>query len=89
MKAQIPWVLAIVLIVSAVGLINSQYRARKIFTQLEKAQTETRQLELEWGQLQLKQSSASQHSVVEKKAESDGMDMVRITKSNTEFLRTE
>ena len=89
MKAQIPWALAIILIVSALGLINSQYRARRIFTQLEKAQAETRQLELEWGQLQLKQSSASKHSVVESKAESGGMDMVRITKGNTEFLRTE
>ncbi|MBR7070270.1 MAG: cell division protein FtsL [Oxalobacter sp.] len=88
MKAQIPWVLAIILIVSALGLINSQYRARKIFTQLEKAQAETRQLELEWGQLQLRQSSASKHSLVESKAESDG-NMVRITKSNTEYLRTE
>lgn len=89
MKAQIPWVLAIILIVSALGLINSQYRARKIFAQVEKAQAETRQLDLEWGQLQLKQSSASKHSVVESKAESGSMDMVRITKSNTEFLRTE
>ncbi|MBR5999922.1 MAG: cell division protein FtsL [Oxalobacter sp.] len=89
MKAQIPWVLAIALIASALGLINSQYRARKVFTQLEKAQAETRQLELEWGQLQLRQSSASKHSVVESKAESGELGMVRITKSNTEFLRTE
>ncbi len=89
MKAQIPWILAIILVVSALGLINSQYRARKIFTRLEKAQMETRQLELEWGQLQLRQSSASKHSVVESKAETSGLDMVRITKSNTEFLRTE
>ena len=46
MKAQIPWVLAIILIVPSLGLINSQYRARKIFAQVETAQAETRQLDL-------------------------------------------
>ncbi len=87
MKEQVPWALAILLVISALGLINSQYHARKLFAQVELAQVQTRQLEIEWGQLQIKQSANSQHALVEDKA--NGLDMVRIDKTNTEFIRQE
>ena len=88
MKVQLPYILAILLVLSAIGLINSQYQVRKVFAKVEAAQVQTRQLEIEKNQLQVKQSALSEHALVEKKAVSD-LDMIRITKSNTEYLRVE
>lgn len=88
MKVQLPYILAILLVLSAIGLINSQYQVRKVFAMVEAAQVQTRQLEIEKNQLQVKQSALSEHASIEKKAVSD-LDMIRITKSNTEYLRVE
>lgn len=88
MKAQLPYILAILLVLSAIGLINSQYQARKVFAKVEAAQVQTRQLEIEKNQLQLKQSALSKHASVEEKAAAS-LDMIRITKSNTEYVRME
>lgn len=59
--------LAIVL-ASALGGVASQHKARKLFTDLEREQERMRQLEVEWGQLQLEQSTWAAHSRVEKVA---------------------
>ena len=48
----------------------SQHKARKLFTELEREQERMRQLEVEWGQLQLEQSAWSTHAFVERVATS-------------------
>lgn len=69
-----------VLITSALGVITAQHKARKSFIELQKAQQLTRQFEVEWGQLQLEQSTWAIHSRIEKEAASRfGM---RIAESN-------
>ena len=65
MKIRLPLILAALLAVSALLLVNSQYQARKLFMALEFAQSQTRQLEIEWSQLQLKQSQLSKHARIE------------------------
>ena len=62
--------LAIVL-ASALGAVASQHKARKSFTEIEREQERMRQLEVEWGQLQLEQSTWATHGRVERVAHDD------------------
>jgi cell division protein FtsL len=57
--------LFMVLVVCALALVTSQHRARKLFTELEQEQAIAKQIEVEWGQLQLEQSTWAMHSRVE------------------------
>jgi len=57
-----------VLIACALGLITSQHRARKLFTELEAELEIAKRIDVEWGQLQLEQSTWAMHSRVEKVA---------------------
>ena len=59
-------VLAAILVVCALALVTSQHKARKLFVELQKQQDQARQLEVEYGQLQLEQSTWAMHSRVEK-----------------------
>ena len=56
------------LIACALGLVTSQHQGRKLFVELQKEQELARQLEVEWGQLQLEQSTWATHARVEKLA---------------------
>ena len=47
-------------------MVSSQHKARKLFVELEKEQELARQLAIEWGQLQLEQSTWAMHTRVEK-----------------------
>ena len=86
MRLRLPFILAVSLGLSALLLVNSQYRARKLFIELEFAQTQTRELEIEWAQLQLKQSTLSKHARIEEKAVNE-LNMTRVTPANTQFLK--
>ena len=63
--------LAGILVVCALALVTSQHKARKLFVELQKQQDQARQLEVEYGQLQLEQSTWAMHSRVEKIAENN------------------
>lgn len=60
----------LLMIVVACGLatVNANHRARKLFTSLEKEQQRMRALDVEWGQLQLEQSTWAAHARIEKVA---------------------
>jgi len=55
-----------ILVVCALALVTSQHKARKLFVELQKQQEIAKQLEVEYGQLQLEQSTWAMHSRVEK-----------------------
>jgi cell division protein FtsL len=55
-----------VLVACALALVSAQHRARKLFNDLEKEQEAAKQIEVEWGQLQLEQSTWAMQSRVEK-----------------------
>ena len=54
-------------------LVTSQHQARKLYVELQKEQELARQLDIEWGQLQLEQSTWATHSRIEKIATRNGM----------------
>ena len=54
------------LIACALALVTSQHQARKLFVELQKEQERARQIEVEWGQLQLEASTWATHARVEK-----------------------
>lgn len=57
-----------IVVACALSVVSSNHRARKLFTELEAAQKRMRELEIEWGQLQLEQSTVAAHVRVEKLA---------------------
>ena len=58
--------LIFIVIVCALGVVTSQHKARKLFMELEREREQTRQLAVEWGQLQLEQSTWAMRARVEK-----------------------
>ncbi|MDR3411298.1 MAG: cell division protein FtsL [Formivibrio sp.] len=60
--------LLLVLIGCALSVVTSQHKARKFFIELQKADQETKRLDVEWGQLQLEQSTWAMHSRIEAEA---------------------
>ncbi len=60
--------LLFVMVACALGVVTSQHKARRAYIELQKAQAESQRLDVEWGQLQLEQSTWAMHSRVEKEA---------------------
>jgi cell division protein FtsL len=58
--------LILIVIACALSVVTSQHKARKLFMELERKQERTRQLAVEWGQLQLEQSTWAMRARVEK-----------------------
>ncbi len=50
-------VFAIVCVMSAMALIYTKHESRKLFIELEQLTTERDELNIEWGQLQIEQST--------------------------------
>lgn len=61
-------ILIVLVLASALGLVAAQHQSRKLFIELERLQTRERALDVEWGQLQLEQSTWAAHARVEKVA---------------------
>jgi len=68
MMARANFILILVALACALSTVSSNHRARKLFTELEAAQKRMRDLDVEWGQLQLEQSTLAAHVRVEKAA---------------------
>jgi cell division protein FtsL len=68
MMARLTLALLALLIGCALALVTSQHRARKLYVELQTEQALARQLDVEWGQLQLEQSTWAMHARIEKVA---------------------
>ncbi len=64
--ARVNLLLLVVLAACALGLVTSQYLARRYFGELEQEQERSRQLGVEYGQLQLEASTWAVHARVER-----------------------
>ena len=64
--AKLNLLLLAVLVVCALGLVTSQHRARKLFSDLERELARARELDVEYGRLQIEASTWGLHSRVEK-----------------------
>ena len=64
------------LIACGVSLVTSRHQARKLFVDLERARADARNFEIEYGQLQLEQSTWAMPARVEKIARTSlGMEL--------------
>ena len=59
-------VLLAIVVACSLALVTSQHKARKLYVELQKEQELAKQLEVEWGQLQLEQSTWAMHARIEK-----------------------
>jgi len=64
--ARLSLILLAVFTACALGLVTSQHQARKLFIELGEEQERSRQLDVEFGQLQLESSTWAMHARVEK-----------------------
>jgi cell division protein FtsL len=85
MSGRLTAVLTIALVLCALSLVNAQYQSRRLFIELERAQTVARQLEIDWTQLQLDQSTLGKHGRIEANARRD-LNMVTVTPARTQYL---
>jgi len=63
-RVQIALIALVVL--SALGVVSAQHESRKLVTAYERERERMAQLDVEWGQLQLEQSTLANHSRVER-----------------------
>ena len=64
--ARLNLVLLGILVACALLVVTSQHKARKLYVELQKEQELAKQIEVEWGQLQLEQSTWAMHARIEK-----------------------
>jgi cell division protein FtsL len=66
--------LLLVLVICSLGVVTSQHKARKVFQALEAEQERARQLEVEFGQLQLELSTWGAAPRIEKRLPREAQD---------------
>ena len=69
-------VFAAVCVVSAMALVYTKHEARKLFVELETLTHQRDELNIEWGQLQIEQSTWATHARIEQVA-SDRLSLIR------------
>ncbi len=72
------FVFAVVCVVSAIALVYTKHESRKLFVELEDLTHQRDELNIEWGQLQIEQSTWATHARIEQVA-SDDLALVRPT----------
>ncbi|MES2073137.1 MAG: cell division protein FtsL [Pseudomonadota bacterium] len=85
MSTRLNLALAAALMLSALSLVNAQYQARRLFIELERAQSLSKQYELQWTQLKLDQSTFGKHARIEANAGKE-LGMVPVTPERTQYL---
>ncbi len=65
------FVFALVCVLSGMALVYTKHESRKLFVELEVLTHERDELNIEWGQLQIEQSTWAQHARIEKVATED------------------
>ena len=85
MSGKINLVLTTLLVSCALSLVNAQYQARHLFIELERMQQQARQLDIDWAQLQLDQSTLGKNARIEQIARSE-LNMTPLTPARTQYL---
>jgi cell division protein FtsL len=74
--------LALVCVISAIALIYTKHESRKLFIELERLSDERDELNIEWGQLQIEQSTWATHARIEQVA----TERLRLSRPATEEI---
>ena len=78
MLARFNVMLMVLLVICALGLVNSQHRARKLFVDLERAQSQAMAHEVRWNQLQVEQTELAKAARIDARARKElGMQAVQ------------
>lgn len=85
MSGRLASLFATILVLSALSVVNSYYRYRSLFIDLGRAQSQSRQLDIDWAQLQLDQSTLGKHARIEFIAQRH-LHMVPVVPANTQYL---
>jgi cell division protein FtsL len=78
-------VLAGVLVACALSVVNARYQARQAFIELGRLQQQARQLDIDWAQLQLDQSTLGKNERIEQIARTE-LNMTPLTPARTQYL---
>ncbi|MCG6900814.1 MAG: cell division protein FtsL [Gammaproteobacteria bacterium] len=79
-------VLLLVVVSSSVGVVYSKHQARKLFVELQALANERDDMDIEWGQLQLEQSTLTTQGQVELAAR-DQLGMVSLSADNVVIVK--
>ena len=79
-------VLLLVVVITAVAVVYSKHQARKLFVELQSLGNERDDMDIEWGQLQLEQSTLTTHGQVERAAR-EQLDMVGLSADNMVIVK--
>jgi cell division protein FtsL len=84
-SAKLNVVLAALVVACALSVVNARYQARHLFIELERLQQQSRQLDIDWAQLQLDQSTLGKNERIEQIARSE-LNMTPLTPARTQYL---
>ena len=85
MTGKLNIVLAGLLVGCALSVVNARYQRNLLINDLEKSLTQQRQLEVDWSQLQLDQSTLGKNERIEQIAR-DHLNMTPLTPARTQYL---
>ena len=85
MSGRLNLLLSSLLVLCALSLVTAQYQARQLFIELERSQSLARQLDIDWAQLQLDQSTLGKHARIEANARRD-LGMMPLTPARVQYL---
>ncbi len=88
MSGKVNAVLLALLIGCALSLVKAQYQARHLFIEVERAKSEARQLDTDYAQLQLDQSTYGKNARIEQIARTD-LGMQPVSAARTQYLTAE
>ncbi|KQY18829.1 cell division protein FtsL [Massilia sp. Root133] len=85
MSGKLNVVLTVLLVGCALSVVNARYQARHLFIDQEKLLQQQRQLEIDWAQLQLDQSTLGKNERIDQIARSQ-LDMAPLSPARTQYL---
>jgi cell division protein FtsL len=85
MSAKLNVVLTALLVGCVLSVVNARYQRNHLIDSLEKLATQQRQLEVDWAQLQLDQSTLGKNERIEQIARSE-LNMAPLSQARTQYL---
>jgi cell division protein FtsL len=85
MSRLIPLTFLLALVGCALFLVHTQSHTRHLFIELERSQSQARQIEIDWSQLRLDQSTLGKHERIDMIARKD-LGMTPLTAARTQYL---
>jgi cell division protein FtsL len=85
MSAKLNVVLTALLVGCALSVVNARYQRNLLIDSLEKLATQQRQLEVDWAQLQLDQSTLGKNERIEQIARAE-LNMAPLSPARTQYL---